>query len=176
MTEKISKHRDDLENAKQIMSVFPDYIPPLASAVSCDSVPCGFEYILIMAYLPKGICIVGPQLGLILALKISDFNLGYKNNYAILTPHHYLMKMTGKKPKIFPQLWIKEIARSMIVITLKCTTQAYLASGQLMPLPSQSHAEQNLKKPLKSSNPRPKISLGVVDCLLALYCTRVTTG
>jgi hypothetical protein len=62
------------------------------------------------------------------------------------------------------------------VITLKCTTQAYLASGQLMPLPSQSHAEQNLKKPLKSSNLHPNLSLGTLDRLLVFYCTRVTAG
>jgi hypothetical protein len=29
-----------------------------------------------------------------------------------------------------------------------------------MPLPSQSHAEEFLKKPLKTSNPRPDFSLG----------------
>ena len=38
-----------------------------------------------------------------------------------------------------------------LVITLKCTTQVYLASGQLMPLPSQSHAEQILKNHLKQA-------------------------
>jgi hypothetical protein len=37
-TEKRSKHRDDLANAKLIPSVLPNYIPPLASAVSHDSV------------------------------------------------------------------------------------------------------------------------------------------
>jgi hypothetical protein len=37
-----------------------------------------------------------------------------------------------------------------------------------MPLPSQSHAEQNLKKPLKSSNPRPNLSLERVGPLAGL--------
>jgi hypothetical protein len=115
-TEKRSKHRDDLANAKQIPSVLPDYIPPLAGAVSRDSVPCDFEYTLITAYLPKGIRAVRPQLGLIPDLKISDFNLGDRKNYAMLAPHRYLMKMTGKKPKIVPQPWIKEI----VVDDLKC--------------------------------------------------------
>jgi hypothetical protein len=32
--EKRSKHRDDLANAKQIPSVLPDYIPPLAGALT----------------------------------------------------------------------------------------------------------------------------------------------
>jgi hypothetical protein len=62
------------------------------------------------------------------------------------------------------------------VITLKCTTQVYLASGQLMPLPSQRHAEQILKKPLKTSNPRPNFSLGAGIRLLSLYCTRASAG
>jgi hypothetical protein len=87
---------------KQMPSVFPDYISPLTGVVNRDSVPSDFEYTLIIAYLPKGICVVGPQLGLILALKINDFNLGDRKNYEILTPHRYLMKTTGKKPKIVP--------------------------------------------------------------------------
>jgi hypothetical protein len=65
---------------------------------------------LITAYLPKGIHVVGPQLGLIPTLKINDFNLGDRKNYVILAPHRYMMKMTRKKPKIVPQPWIKELA------------------------------------------------------------------
>jgi hypothetical protein len=61
---------------KQIPSVLPDYIPPLAGVVSRDNVPREFEYMLIIAYLPKGIHAVEPQLGLIPTLKIIDFNLG----------------------------------------------------------------------------------------------------
>jgi hypothetical protein len=87
--------------------------------VSRDSVPHDFEYTLITAYLPKGIHVVGPQLGLIPALKISDFNLGDRKNYAMLAPHRYLTKTTGKKPKIVPQSWIKEIARSTILNVMK---------------------------------------------------------
>jgi hypothetical protein len=62
-TEKRSKHCDDLVNAKLIPSILPDYILPLAGAVSHDSVPRDFDYTLITAYLPKGICAVGLQLG-----------------------------------------------------------------------------------------------------------------
>jgi hypothetical protein len=62
------------------------------------------------------------------------------------------------------------------VITLNCTIPAYLASGLLMPLPSQSHAEEFLKKQLKTSNPRPDFSLGAGIRLLSLYCTRVSAG
>jgi hypothetical protein len=59
VTEKRSKHRDDLANAKLIPSVLPDYIPPLAGAVSRDNVLRDFEYTLITVYLPKGIRTVG---------------------------------------------------------------------------------------------------------------------
>jgi hypothetical protein len=76
---------------------------------------CDFEYTLIIVYIPKGIRIVGPQLGLIPTPKISDFNLKDMKNYVILAPHRYLMKMTRKKPRIFPQPWIKELARSTIL-------------------------------------------------------------
>jgi hypothetical protein len=53
-TEKRSKHRDDLANAKQIPSVLPDYIPPLAGMVNRDNIPWDFEYTLITAYIPEG--------------------------------------------------------------------------------------------------------------------------
>jgi hypothetical protein len=75
MTKKRSKHCDNLENAKQIPLVLPDYIPPLDGTVSRDNVPHDFEYMLITAYLPKGIHVVGPQLRLIPTLKIIDFSL-----------------------------------------------------------------------------------------------------
>jgi hypothetical protein len=84
----------------------------------------------------------------------------------------------GKENKVVDALSKKvhELHATTIVITLKCTTEAYLASGQLMPLPSQSHVEQNLKKPLKSRNPCPNLSLGALDHLLVFYYTRVTAG
>jgi hypothetical protein len=59
-TEKRSKHCDDLENAKHILSIFPIYNLPLDGVVSCDSIPRDFEYTLITAYLQKGIHVVGP--------------------------------------------------------------------------------------------------------------------
>jgi hypothetical protein len=57
--EKRRKHHDDLANAKQIPLVLPDYTPPLAGTVNRDSVPRDFEYMLITAYLLKGIHAVG---------------------------------------------------------------------------------------------------------------------
>jgi hypothetical protein len=59
--EKRTKHRDDLTNTKLISTILPDYIPPLAGAVSRDSVPRDFEYTLVTVYLPKGICAVRTQ-------------------------------------------------------------------------------------------------------------------
>jgi hypothetical protein len=41
--EKRTKHRDDLENAKMIPTIFLDYILLLSSVVSRDSVPRYFE-------------------------------------------------------------------------------------------------------------------------------------
>jgi hypothetical protein len=63
VTEKRSKHRDDMDNAKQIPSILPNYIPPLVDAVNHDNIPRDYEYILITAYIPKGIHVEGSQLG-----------------------------------------------------------------------------------------------------------------
>ena len=67
--------------------ILPDYISPLAGVVNHGNIPQDFEYTLITAYIPKGICVVGSQLGQIPLLKNNDFNLGDKNNYTMLTPH-----------------------------------------------------------------------------------------
>jgi hypothetical protein len=104
---------------KLIPSILPDYIPPLAGAVSHDNIPRDFDYTLITAYLPKGIHVVGLQLERILMLKISDFNLGDHKNYGMLTPHKYLTKTMGKKSKIIPQPWTMDIARSTILNVMK---------------------------------------------------------
>jgi hypothetical protein len=62
-TEKRTKHRDDLANAKLIPSILPNYILPLAGAVSRDNVPRDFDYTLITTYLSKGIHAFKPKLG-----------------------------------------------------------------------------------------------------------------
>jgi hypothetical protein len=53
-SKKRTKHRDELANAKLIPTIFLDYIPPLASMVSRDSVPKDFEYTMVTAYLSEG--------------------------------------------------------------------------------------------------------------------------
>jgi hypothetical protein len=70
------KHHDDLANAKLIPYILHDYIPPLVGVVSRDNVPREFDYIVITAYLPKGICALRLQLERIPTLNISDYNLG----------------------------------------------------------------------------------------------------
>jgi hypothetical protein len=119
MIEKRSKHCDDLANTKQISSVLPDYILPFTGAVNRNNALHDFEYTLINAYILKGIHAVRPQLGLIPALKISDFNLGYQKNYVMLVPHRYFMKTTGNQSNIVPQPWIKELAISTILNVMK---------------------------------------------------------
>jgi hypothetical protein len=98
MTEKRSKHHDDLANAKQIPSILPDYIPPLFGTINCDNISQDFEYTLITVYIPKGIHVVGTRVGQIPSLKNNDFNLGDRKNHSMLAPHRYLTKTTRKKP------------------------------------------------------------------------------
>jgi hypothetical protein len=48
-------------------------------------------------------------------LKISDFNLGDRKNYGMLSPHKYFPKIMGKKSKIIPWPWTMDITRSTIL-------------------------------------------------------------
>jgi hypothetical protein len=104
-TEKRTKHKDDLVNAKLIPSILLNYISPLADAVSRGNVPRDFHYTLVTAYLPKGIRAVQTQLDKIMTLKFSDFNLGDRKNHNMLAPHMYLTRMKGKNSRIIPQPW-----------------------------------------------------------------------
>jgi hypothetical protein len=54
-TEKRTKNKDDLANAKIIPTILPDYIPPLAGRVNRDSMLRDFEYTIFIVYLLKGI-------------------------------------------------------------------------------------------------------------------------
>jgi hypothetical protein len=87
--------------------------------VNHDNIPWEYEYTSITANILKGIHVVGSQLGQIPSLKNNDFNLGDRKNYAMLSPHRYSMKTTGKKPHIVTQLWIKESAQSTILNVMK---------------------------------------------------------
>jgi hypothetical protein len=88
--EKRTKHRDDIVNAKLILSILPAYLPPLSGTINRDSVPHKFEYALITAYLPKEVRAVRADQDKLTALKFSDFNLGDRKVYSMLAPHKYL--------------------------------------------------------------------------------------
>jgi hypothetical protein len=108
-TKKGSKHHNDMANVKKIVLDLPYFILPLVGIVGCDNISRDFEYTLITTYILKGICIVGPQLGQIPALKNNEFNFRDRRNYVMLAPHWYLMKTTRKNLCIVSQLWIKEL-------------------------------------------------------------------
>jgi hypothetical protein len=93
--EKRTKHRDDLANARLIPSILPTYLPPLSGDINRDSVPRDFDYDLVMTYLPKGIRTVQADQDKLVALKFSDFNLGDRKEYVMLSPNKYLMKTKG---------------------------------------------------------------------------------
>jgi len=118
-TKKCSKNRDELENVKLIPSILPDYIPPLDDTASQDSVMRDFDYTFITVYFSKGIRAVGLQLGQIMTLNNSEFNLGDQKKYGMLAPHKYLTKTKGMKSKIIPQLWTMDITRSTILNVMK---------------------------------------------------------
>jgi hypothetical protein len=106
-------------NEKLLPSILPEYIPPLASVVSHDSVPRDFDYTFITTYLPKGVRIVRPQLERIPTLNISDYNLGDHKIYGMLSPHKYMTKTKGKKTRIIPHPWTMNLAQPTILNVMK---------------------------------------------------------
>jgi hypothetical protein len=106
-------------NAKLILSILPTYLPPLSGVINRDSVPRDFEYALVTAYLPKGICTVHKDQEKIAVLKFSDFNLGDRKVYSMLAPHKYLTKTKGKNSKIIPQSWTHNLAQSTLLNVMK---------------------------------------------------------
>jgi hypothetical protein len=119
ITKKRTKHIYDLENAKLIPTILPDYILPLAGVVSRDSVPRDFDYTMVTAYLPKGIRPVRVQQDKIATLKFNDFNLGDCKNHSILTPYKYLTRTKGKNSKIILQPWTMNLAQSTLLNVMK---------------------------------------------------------
>jgi hypothetical protein len=100
--EKRTKHKDDLENAKLIPSILPDFIPPPVGAVNCDSVPRDFEYTMVTAYLLKRIRAVRTEQDKITALNFSNLNLKDHKIYGMLAPYNYLTRTKGKNSNIIP--------------------------------------------------------------------------
>jgi hypothetical protein len=117
--ERRTKHKDDMANAKLVPSILPAYIPPLSGAINRDSVPRDFEYTLVTAYLPKGVRAVRVDQDKIAALKFSDFNLGDRKVYNMLSPYKYLTRTKGKNSKIVPQQWTMNLAQSTLLNVMK---------------------------------------------------------
>jgi hypothetical protein len=89
-------------NAKLILSILPAYLPPLSGAINQDSVPRDFEYMLVTTYLLKEVHIVCVDQDKLTALKFSDFNLGDRKMYNMLSPNKYLTRTKRNKSKIVP--------------------------------------------------------------------------
>jgi hypothetical protein len=117
--EKRTKHRDDLANAKLIPTILPNYILPLANAVSRDNVPRDFEYTMVTTYLQKGIRPVRAHQDKITMLKFNNFNLGDRKNHSMLTPYKYLTRKKGKNSKIIPQSWTMNLVQSTLLNVMK---------------------------------------------------------
>jgi hypothetical protein len=106
-------------NAKIIPCILPTYLPHLSGAINCESVPHGFEYTLIIVYLPKGVRAVCVDQDKLTTLKFSDFNLGDRKVYNMLAPHKYLTRTKGKNSKIVPYSWTQNLAQSTLFNVMK---------------------------------------------------------
>jgi hypothetical protein len=108
-TEIRTKHRDDITNTKLIPHILLAYLPPLSGTINCDSVPRDFEYTLITAYLLKGVHTVHASQDNLAALKFSDFNLGDRKSYNLLSMHKYLTRTKGNNSNIIQQSWTQNL-------------------------------------------------------------------
>jgi hypothetical protein len=118
-TETRMKHRDNIVNAKLIPSILPAYLPTLSGAINRDSVPRDVDYSLVMVYLQKEIRAVQADQDKLTTLKFSDFNLGDRKAYIMLTPHKYLIRTKGKKSKIIPETWTQNLTQSTLLNVMK---------------------------------------------------------
>jgi hypothetical protein len=88
--ERRAKHKEDMAKLNLVPSILPTYIPPLSDVINKDNVPRDFEYTLVTLYLPKGVRTV--RLDKIASLNFSDFNLGDRKVYIMLSPYKYLTR------------------------------------------------------------------------------------
>jgi hypothetical protein len=102
-----------------IPRIFPKYIPPLIRPMNRDSVPSDFNYVLVTTYLPKGVCAVHADKEKLTTLKFSDFNLGDRKVYSMISPHKYLTITKGKNTKIVPQQWTHNLVQSTLLNIMK---------------------------------------------------------
>jgi hypothetical protein len=97
----------------------PKYIPPLGRPVNRDFVPRDFDYVVVTAYLLKGVRAVHVNQEKLTTLKFSDFNLVDRKVYSMLSPHKYLTITKGNNPKIVPQQWTHNLAQSTLLNVMK---------------------------------------------------------
>jgi hypothetical protein len=102
-----------------IPRILPKYIPPLSGIVNQDTVPRDFDYVVVIVYLPKGVCVVHADQEKLTMLTFSDFNLGDHKVYSMLAPHKYLTITKGNNPKIVPQKWTHNLAQSTLLNVMK---------------------------------------------------------
>ena len=117
--ESRTKHRDDATNANLVPTILPAYIPPLSGEINRDSVPRDFEYTLVTAYLPKGVCTYRADQDKVTTLKFCDFNLGDRKAYNMLALYKYLTRTMGKNSKLIPQQWTMNLAQSNLLNAMK---------------------------------------------------------
>jgi hypothetical protein len=118
-TERRTKNKDDISNAKLVPSILPAYIPPLSGAINRDSVPRDFEYTLVTAYLLKGVCTYHADQDKVTTLKFWDFNLGDRKVYIMFAPYKCLTRTKGKNSKTVPQKWIMNLTQSNFLNVMK---------------------------------------------------------
>jgi hypothetical protein len=100
--ERRSKLINDFATVNMIPRILPKYIPPPSGLVNRDSIPRDFNYVVVTAYLPKGVHAVHANQEKLTSLKFTGFNLGYCKVYSMLSLHKYLTIKKGKNPKIVP--------------------------------------------------------------------------
>jgi hypothetical protein len=108
-TERRTKYKYDIANAKLVPSILPTYIPPLSDEINRDSVLGDFEYTLVTAYLLKGVCTYHVDQDKVTLLKFCNFNLGDRKAYNMFASYKYLMRTKGKNPKLIPQQWMMNL-------------------------------------------------------------------
>jgi hypothetical protein len=74
---------------------------------------------MVTAYQSKGVRAVHADQDKLTTLKFSDFNLGDRKFYSMLTPHKYLTKTKGKNSKIVPQSWTQNLMQSTLLNVMK---------------------------------------------------------
>jgi hypothetical protein len=82
-------------------------------------VPQDFDYALITTYLLKGIRVVQANQDKLVALNFSDFNLGERKAYNMLSPHKYLTRTKGNNLKIIPHPWTQNPMQSTLLNVMK---------------------------------------------------------